>query len=213
MDPYIEPIFDSFYATLKSLGYTGPTLPIEKVDHYNESTDITTDGYKCNFVHQFSFYNNKASYLFSDFIAINQKVSKHSAVIASTTNLMYNLKFKEAPDIPMVEYRWWVEPHGKMTNEIPKDTRVNMMKKIIVCFKSWLNPELVEIGTRVKVPGAIVIAYPKGKKDPSNPIAEMGIIGRRQREALAVRYGFSRPKSDGYVYGVFDENLKIVPLD
>lgn len=172
-----------------------------------ESFDITSGNYHAVFIRFGTVFPNKESYIFAQYSDDLHNGEPQEIIDLHISQMISDLRL-DKPGV-LIECGWQFRS-PQHVSEYPNQIRKNLLftwmksKRELLKQPSMFGQEIHE--------GLTLAAWPYGDKNYLNFTSESRSIGTRQRQQMVKRFGFSDPKSDGTMYGVFDKDLKLCPL-
>jgi hypothetical protein len=153
-------------------------------------------------------FHNKLNYLFSDWM---WKKDKSFEVRKSELLWLKDMIRLDdvAPDPQVVEVGWSVT-YNVHPSKYTKDSRRVALMQFMRHTRDHLNNGM--FGYK-PAPGIVLTARPVGPRLDLGFTDESLMIGQRTRASFAQRFGFGPLQRDGFVYAIYDNDCKIVPLD
>ena len=193
-----------FERLLKELGYKDQSPVIPKMKKMMKQTNyMCSDGAMAIYLF-FIPYLNKKSYLWLEFLDHQNSPDLKTRIKTLANRIHYHERTR------LAEIGW----EAKYTKQ-PYEFSLEERKKIFFSFLKEADYALqcgfdsLNIKPR---PGDVLVGKPQGVKI-NQGFTEASIeLGTRQRALVGKKFGLSGMYEDGFLYGKYDKDLKVIPL-
>lgn len=193
-----------FERLLKELGYKDQSPVIPKMKKMMKQTNyMCSDGAMAIYLF-FIPYFNKKSYLWLEFLDHQNSPDLKERIKTLAKRIQYNENTR------LAEIGW----EAKYTKQ-PYEFSLEERKKIFFSFLREADYALqrgfdsLDIKPR---PGDVLVAKPQGVKINQGFTESSIELGTRQRALIGKKFGLSDMYEDGFLYGKYDKDLKVIPI-
>ena len=144
-------------------------------------------------------YKNPLQFIFEKFAAVDLNIAQIEYLInklnVNTTNKVYEVEFHTS-------YKRY-----------PKEYSVHNRKYMLYRYLESAKTMLANGVSNIKLyPGDVVAAYPHGYKINMGPVLKSTQLGIKNREYLLKYLSLGKKDVYGWCYGIYNEDLKLMPL-
>lgn len=193
-----------FERLLRKLGYRDQSPIIPKMKKVVKQTNyMCNDGAMAIYLF-FIPYLNKKSYLWLEFLDHQDSPDLKERIKSLARRIQYHEKTR------LAEIGWEAK-YSKQPYEFSLEER----KKVFFSFLKEADHTLhcgfdsLDIKPR---PGDVLVGKPQGVKINQGFTESSIELGTRQRALVGKKFGLSSMYDDGFQYGKYDRDLKIIPL-
>lgn len=193
-----------FERLLKELGYKDQSPVIPKMKKMMKQTNyMCSDGAMAIYLF-FIPYLNKKSYLWLEFLDHHNSPDIKTRIKTLTKRIQYQEKTR------LAEIGW----EAKYTKQ-PYEFSLEDRKRIFFSFLKEADYAIhsgfdsLDIKPR---PGDVLVGKPQGVKINQGFTESSIELGTRQRALVGRKFGLGHMYDDGFQYGKYDRDLKIIPL-